>query len=248
MVQPVTSLQLYTLREALEHDLDATIARVAEIGFAAVEPYRFVDRADEFAAAFTQHGLQAPSGHAPLLTEDQNDIFSAAAKLGIGTVIDPFVPEEQWTTRDGIERIAAGLNAAAAVGANHGISVGYHNHWWEVETIVDDRRSIEVLTDFLDPSVVLEIDTYWAQVAGADVPQLLRDLGSRVTFVHIKDGPATREPKDQVALGQGVLPLQEILDAAGSLTAQVVELDDTRGDMFTAVADSYAHLKQMGVK
>ncbi|MFC4222705.1 sugar phosphate isomerase/epimerase family protein [Lysinibacter cavernae] len=248
MVQPVTSLQLYTLREALEHDLAATIARVAEIGFTAVEPYRFVDRADEFAAALTQHSLNAPSGHAPLLSENQNDIFEAAAKLGIGTVIDPFVPEEQWTTRSGIEQIAAGLNAAAAVGATHGISVGYHNHWWEVETIVDDRRSIEVLTDFLDPSVVLEIDTYWAQVAGADVPQLLRDLGSRVTFIHIKDGPATREPKDQVALGQGVLPLHEILAAAGSLTAQVVELDDTRGDMFTAVADSYAYLNQIGVK
>ena len=80
------SLQLYTLRTALGEDLPGTIKRVADLGYTAVEPYNFVAAADELAAALPAHGLTAPSGHAPLLGADQDEIFEAARTLGIGGV------------------------------------------------------------------------------------------------------------------------------------------------------------------
>jgi len=78
------SLQLYTVRTPLEADLPGTIARVAELGFTKVEPYNFVSTADELAKAFAENGITAPSGHAPLLSADQDEIFAAANKLGTG--------------------------------------------------------------------------------------------------------------------------------------------------------------------
>ena len=36
------SIQLYTLRNALQEDLPGTIRKVAELGFTQVEPYNFV--------------------------------------------------------------------------------------------------------------------------------------------------------------------------------------------------------------
>ena len=36
------SIQLYTVRKALEEDLAGTIQRLADIGFTQVEPYNFV--------------------------------------------------------------------------------------------------------------------------------------------------------------------------------------------------------------
>lgn len=67
------SIQLYTLRNALEADLPGTLAKVAAIGFTQVEAYNFVDTAEELGAALEANGLTAPSGHAPLLSQDQEE-------------------------------------------------------------------------------------------------------------------------------------------------------------------------------
>ena len=77
------SIQLYTLRNAIAEDLPGTIKKVAELGFTQVEPYNFVATAAELGAALKENGLTAPSGHAPLLSQDQDEIFAAAKELGI---------------------------------------------------------------------------------------------------------------------------------------------------------------------
>lgn len=236
------ALQLYTVRDALTADLPGTIARVAEIGYTAVEPYNFVATADELEAAFKEHGLTAPSGHAPLLSADQEEIFAAAKQLGIETVIDPHVDRARWQNAEDIAATAQALNAAAAAGAKHGIRVGYHNHEFELQSQIDGRSGLEVLADHLDDAVVLEVDTYWAAVGGEDPVQLLRRLGDRVRFVHIKDGPLTTEDKDQVAVGSGRMPIRDVLAAGSSVETAVIELDDFTGDIFTAVSDSLTYL------
>ncbi|MCU1516445.1 MAG: xylose isomerase, partial [Pseudarthrobacter sp.] len=106
------SIQLYTLRNAMQEDLLGTIRRVAEIGFRQVEPYNFVATAQELGAALKDNGLTAPSGHAPLLSQDQDEIFAAAQELGITTVIDPYIAADRWQTAEDIQATAAGLNAA----------------------------------------------------------------------------------------------------------------------------------------
>lgn len=237
------SLQLYTVRGPLEEDLDGTVKRVAELGFTAVEPYNFVATADALAAALDANGLTAPSGHAPLLRADQDEIFQAAKKLGIGTVIDPHVDSARWTTESDVKATAEALNAAAAKGAEYGITVGYHNHEFELENRIGGRSALEVMAEHLDPRVVLEVDTYWAAVGGEDPVALIERLGDRVRFIHIKDGPLTKEDKDQVAVGAGKMPIREIIAAAKHLEAGVVELDDFNGDIFDAVGDSLTYLK-----
>ncbi len=236
------SLQLYTLREPLEKDLPGTIRRVAEMGYTAVEPYNFVARAAELGAALSEHGLRAPSAHAPLLQADQEEIFSAAGKLGIGTVIDPHVDRARWNSADHIRETAQQLNAAAKLGAEYGIRVGYHNHEFELQSRIDGRSALEFLADHLDPEVVLEVDTYWAAVGGEDPVQLLERLGGRVQFIHVKDGAMTMDDKDQVAVGQGQMPVEDILNYIDPSAIAVVELDGFDGDIFTAVADSLAYL------
>lgn len=237
------SLQLYTVRKPLEDDLAGTIAKVAAIGFTNVEPYNFVATADELSAALTANGLSAPSGHAPLLRADQDEIFRAANKLGIETVIDPHVDRAQWTTEEDIKATAAALNAAAAKGAGYGVRVGYHNHEFELETQINGRSGLEILAENLNPEVLLEVDTYWAAVGGEDPVELLKRLGDRVRFIHIKDGPLTKVDKDQVAVGSGKVPVWDVIAAASALEVGVVELDDFTGDIFDAVTDSFTYLK-----
>jgi sugar phosphate isomerase/epimerase len=256
------SLQLYTVNTALESDLEGGIARLAEIGFTTVEAFDFVRRAPELKAAFDTHGVTAKTGHSFLVEEKLDlpdgvtleiashaDTFAAAALLGMTTVIDPFVAPEHWTTREGLERTAARLNAAAVEAAKHGLSVGYHNHDHELRPRIDGRPALEVFAELLDDNVKLEVDLYWAAAAGVDPVGLLERLGDKVIAVHVKDGPIGDHiktgvaPTDQIPAGQGDVPLAAALAAASSsVQFAVIEFDGTEGDIFDAVAASYAWL------
>jgi sugar phosphate isomerase/epimerase len=248
LTTPPLSLQLYTVREALNADFAGTMQRVADIGFTRVEPYDFLARADALAAAFAATGLTAPSAHFRFLDAESlagaslDDVFAAAARLGIPTVIDPFVDPAKWLSAADIHRTADALNAAAEVAVKHGIRIGYHNHWFELESVIDGDTGLEILGSGLNPAVILELDTYWAAAGGQDVVALLGRLGDRVRLVHIKDGPIESDPASQLAVGQGKMPVWDIIAAATSLEVAVVELDAFAGDMFDAVIDSYTYL------
>lgn len=232
------SVQLYTVRDSLETDLDGTIDRIAAMGFINVEPYNFAANPGPLAAALQRNGLSAPSGHAPLLSGDQTAIFEAARTLGMRTVIDPFVDPLRWTSIADIAATAGQLNEAAVLAAGYGLRVGYHNHWFEVETDFGGRTGLEVLAGHLHPSVVLEVDTYWVAVGGQDPAALLGRLGDRVRLIHIKDGAVDKDNKSQVAVGAGQLDIDAILGAASTVETAVVELDDSTGDLFEAIEDS----------
>jgi sugar phosphate isomerase/epimerase len=241
------SVQLYTLRELLAEDLPGTLDRLAGLGLAHVEPFRLTDFAAQLGPALAAGGLTAPTAHQHVVgTGAEEEIFAAAAALGVGTVFDPRIDRERFESADGVAAVADDLNAAAALAAKHGVRVGYHNHAQELEIVHDGTTALELLASHLDDAVVLEVDTYWAAVGGQDPVELLKRLGDRVTAVHIKDGPATPDPLDQVPVGQGDLPVREIL-AAAPHALRVVELDDTRGDRFQAVADSVAWLRAEGL-
>jgi sugar phosphate isomerase/epimerase len=242
------SVQLYTVRDAIAANLGDAVTRLATIGFTQVEPYNFVERADEYRAAFEATGITAPSAHAKLVGEDLDPIFAAAKKLGIGTVIAPHIDEERWTSRELIAGVAADLNGFAKVAADHGVAVGYHNHAFELENVIDGVSGLEILAEHLDPSVRLEVDTYWAAVGGQDPAALLGRLGDRVGFLHVKDGPINKDNRAQVAVGAGAVPVADVIAAAPGNALLVVELDDFDGDVFTAIAASYAWLTARGLK
>lgn len=232
------SVQLYTVREALRRDFDATLARIAAYGYRQVEPFDLLGMLDKLRAGLPAHGLAAPTTHARVLSaDDQDEVFAAARALGVGTVIDPFTEPARWQSAAGITEIAAGLNAAAERARPYGLRVGYHNHHFELESRIDGRHGLEVLAERLDPAVVLEVDTYWAYAGGADVPALLARLGERVVAIHVKDGDGSLNTSTQVPVGSGALPVGEILAAAPSALL-VVELDDSAGDLIEAVGAS----------
>jgi sugar phosphate isomerase/epimerase len=178
----------------------------------------------------------------PLIDVDLDRVFAAAGEVGAHTVVETHVPERFWTGLDDVDRIAGHLNTAAVAAADHGIRIGYHNHWWELERRFDGRTALEALVDRLRPEVVLEVDVYWAAVGGEDVPALLGRLGERVRFLHLKDGPVNHENTQQLPAGRGALPMPEILDAVPEVEAGAVEFDDYAGDIFDGIAASFAYL------
>lgn len=237
------SVQLYSVRKALAEDFDGTLGKIASFGYTQVEPFGFTSFIPQLTEGLATYGLSAPTTHVGLVaSDDQDAIFAAAKKLGVMTVIDPHIDRARWQTEDDIKSVAADLNAASAKATDHGLVVGYHNHAFELESVIDGRHGLDILADNLDPAVVLEVDTYWAFTGGADVPALLHRLGDRVVAIHVKDGDGSADTKAQVAVGHGTLPVWDYIAAAPATVLSVVELDDSSGDLIQAVADSFTYL------
>ncbi|MFZ2748713.1 MAG: sugar phosphate isomerase/epimerase [Propioniciclava sp.] len=263
MSQP--SVQLYSIREAIDADLPAAVARIAEIGLTQVEPYAFHIRAPELKRALLANGLTAPSGHAAVIDAEQPEsIFDAAAELGMTTVIDPFIPTDRWQTADQVAHLAERVNELSERANARGLEFGYHNHQWEFTTTIEGRTAFGLFVERLSPGVVLEVDTFWAQVGGADVPALLRSLAPRVRAIHVKDGTITADIRDvlpsnesalvvpealraafenQTPAGQGDIDVPAILAAAPD-ALRVIEFDAYSGDVFAGIAASFAWLRR----
>lgn len=258
------SVQLYSVRDAIDADLDRAVARIAELGLTQVEPYAFHLRTADYRRAFDATGLTAPSGHAPVIdADDPTEVFDAANELGIQLVIDPFIPTERWQSADDVKATAQRVNELAREAAGHGLLFGYHNHQWEFTNQLDGRPAYDLFVSLLAPEVVLEVDTFWATVGGMDVPALLQSLGGRVRALHIKDGKvsgdiATALPSSESALvvpdalraafenqtpaGQGDVDVAAILRAAPD-ALRVIEFDAYSGDVFEGIAESLAWLQ-----
>jgi sugar phosphate isomerase/epimerase len=103
------------------------------------------------------------------------------------------------------------------------------------------------MLEYLSPDVFFEIDTYWVQTAGPDPAEVVKKLGQKAPFLHIKDGPCVKgEP--MVAVGDGVMDFPSIIEAGeGTTEWLVVELDACATDMMEAVKKSYDYLVGTGL-
>lgn len=271
MALPLASVQLYTLAKEFSEDMSGSLDKLAALGLKNVEAFDFVRRPDEIRAALDASGLASPTGHAPLLSDElwtpdgsiptpvPEVVFEAAAKIGMTTVIDPFVPAERWFTEDGVADIAERLNRLVETAAGFGMTVGYHNHAQEFVKSFDGQSAYERFLQLTDDRVEIELDLFWAQTGGQDVPALVESLGDRLVAVHVKDGVVpTANPwapgsesfgsdsLDQRRAGTGSVPLAESLKAGPGIRFAVIEYDKAPGDVFEDIAASYAFLREGG--
>lgn len=238
------SAQLWSVRADLERDPDATLDRLAAVGFTAVEPFGLAENAALLAEPLRRHGLAAPTAHTSLVDGDLDAVRAAVALTGTRLVVEPYLPAERWSSLDDVERIADALNRAADVLEPEGLTVGYHNHDWETSIRIEGEHALLVLARTLDPRVVFEVDTYWAAVGGADPVALLRTLGPRVAAIHVKDGPIPGTASEQVPAGEGAMPLAEVLAAAPG-ARRVLEFDEYAGDLYEGLAAGLATLARL---
>lgn len=247
MSKPKLGVQLFSLREELADDLAGTIARVAEAGFAGVEPWNDLPIVPEQAAeVFKAHGLHVFSAHLPPLVGNDGAKWLAQARAyAVETIVLPFLPPERFATRDALRQTADLINQSARIAAQNGFGYAYHNHWWELADL-DGAPALMRLRDLLDPSVAFEVDVYWVKLAGHDPAALLRDLGERAPLLHLKDGPADRPESPMLAAGTGALDFAPIL-AASQAAWGYVELDVCATDMLTAITESARYFSSSGL-
>ena len=247
-------LQLFSLREIAQADLQKALRMTAQAGYDCVEWYgcpAVVSDPAGAKAACDAAGLVSYSMHVPgdWLCEDALPKTLETLKiLGVRYAILP------WSKADSAEiceETARLLARAKAYFAPHGIEVGYHNHGHEFKALPDGRLPMDVLVR--DSGVLGEVDTCWALYGGVDPDAYIASLGAQTGPVHFKDinaDYATRDPeKIDVPVGGGVIDFEKIartLKAAGRLDAGlIVEQEAYAGDVEKDIAASCAHIREI---
>lgn len=241
-------VQLYTLRNRIEADLDGTLAAVAAIGYAEVELFQLHGLTPAaMRAKLDAAGLRAASSHYPIqaFRDGFDEALAGAGELGQALMVLPSIPSEERTP-DGLARVADDLNRAGERARRAGLRVGYHNHDWELRPLADGRRPMDLLLDRADPELVdWQMDIFWTVHGGADPLAMLETYGHRVTSVHVKDRTADGRMVD---VGDGVIDFAAVLSEAASrsLLHAFVEHDQP-GDAVESVRRSYRHLTSLDV-
>lgn len=243
--RPTNSVQLYSVRDQLASDMDGTLTKLAKLGFRSVEPFGLPSDTEKIKQALSNAGLKAPTAHGSVLADPEAAI-RAAVELGTSILIDPYQPEEIFQSESKLSQLADQLSAAAEIGKQHGVTIGYHNHDHEIRNEIGGVPALVQLANKVSADVVFEIDLFWCQVAKANPADILRALDGRVVALHAKDAPLGGGVKDQVPLGTGSVNLLECINMVP--TAQVVvEFDEYSGDLFEAIGSSLEYLRLNGV-
>ena len=239
-------IQLWTIRAECENDLAGALRRLGEQGYDGVELFSLHghdaavvrDRLDDA-------GLVAAGRHARI-EAIETDLETLAAELDtLGTDrlaiswVDPAALADPGPV---VERFAAAAEAAR----NAGIRLGFHNHWTEPLPHDGGPSFLDRLRELPADLLWLELDLGWVWHAGADPLAELAKTAGRCPLVHVKDY-ASREGRDDVPVGEGIVGYERVLPAALDAGAEwlVVEEDEVGDDPFDATRRSLDGVRKL---
>jgi sugar phosphate isomerase/epimerase len=238
-------VQLYTVRTEMEKDVEATLARVAAIGYQEVEFAGYFGRTPEqIKSTLAANGLSAPASHVSWesLENGWSRVLDEAARAGHTYVVVAWLPEDRRTLDD-YRRWAGIFNEAGRAAQAAGLRYGYHNHDFEF-TPTGDTLPYDVLLSETDPELVtLEMDLFWITKGGQDPLAYAERHPGRFQLVHVKDMDAQGTMVD---VGAGRIDFAAIFARSpqAGIRHYFVEHDQP-ADPFASIEASYRHLRAL---
>ena len=267
-------LQLYTVTNAMDTDLDATLKRIAEIGYKDLES-AFTRKggfygltAKEFAAKAKGYGLswrahhvggapfKMPAGAKPPVGADGKPmVFPAMKNLrnNYQEVVDSATEggvkylvcsSTPIDTLDEIKLSIETFNKTGEACKKAGIGFAFHNHTKEFDRIEGKVPYEMFLSEISADLMKFELDLGWATKSGTDPVELFKKHPGRFPLWHVKD--LDRVTQKPVEIGKGYVDLKRVFDAAESAGMQhfFVEQDAAPQPMDN-IATSYKNLRAL---
>lgn len=190
MKQFKVGLQLYSVRDHMEQDMEKTLRAVKAIGYDYVEFAGYFGKpAEEVKALLDEIGLKCRSVHQgyEVFLEDPEGQVAYLKTLGVKYCAIPWMGVEKHKGHDGFAKAVDEIKSVAKLLKDNGIQMLYHNHDFEFGKYED-----KYLFDWLYETVGLdllkpEIDTCWVKYAGEDPCAYLEKYSGHIDVVHLKD-------------------------------------------------------------
>lgn len=231
-------LELYSVRDELKKDPEATIRAVAQMGYQCVEfyaPYYEWDHAQakQMRKLLDGLGIKCYSTHnnedffQPAKIEHARDLnLILGSKYLVQSWSDPKPSPDDW------KALADNLNAAAKRLASDGLKVGYHNHDAEWKA-VGGKRPMDILAANTDRNIMLQLDVGTCLEAGADPVAWIRSNPGRIRSIHCKDWSPKSGEGYSVLFGEGVADWKGIFRAAETVGGVEYYLIEQEGSRFS---------------
>src|SRR6267143_5641373 len=230
--------QTWPVREMIAKDFPGTIKQLAEAGFQSIElcspagyaEYGFGGLAKysgaELRRILGDAGVSCVSSHFTIieLRENQAGRIAWARDAGLTQMIVPTLGGPAKPTIEDVKRAADEYNKMGEQSAKAGIQQGLHNEDFEL-TIVDGKRTYDLLLDFLDPKLV----KFQFQVStishGYDAAEYFTKYPGRFFSMHVQGWSS--EAKKVMPVGQDTLDWKKIFTAAktGGIKNYFVEMN-----------------------
>ncbi|MCW1429499.1 sugar phosphate isomerase/epimerase family protein [Novosphingobium sp. JCM 18896] len=171
------------------------------------------------------------------------DAVVIGAKVIAMSAAPPFISGRLGvTTRAAFD---AWLPELAALGAKcraAGLTLAYHNHWWDLMPLDGGESPLDIILRSVPPGdLAIELDLAWCWYGGVAPLDLLARLGPRVSSMHLKDIDRSRGKSvtdHAVTVGSGEMGYAALLPRLRRLTSAVGYIEvDSPPDGLVAAAE-----------
>jgi sugar phosphate isomerase/epimerase len=202
------ALQLYSLRDVIGSNFDATIDAVGKMGYASIEAANYGDgkfygkTPVEFKAAVEKAGLKVLSSHTTRsLTDEElatknfapalawwSEAIDAHLAAGMRYIVAPGMPMPEKLAD--LQTYCEYYNAVGKLCKERGLLFGYHNHSYEFELVEksDKQCMYDYMIEHTNPEYVFfQMDVYWIMMAQQSSVEYFNRYPGRFKLLHIKD-------------------------------------------------------------
>ena len=250
------ALQLFSLRDILNDDLEGTLQKVKDMGYDYIEYCDFGDTpAKEVKEILDRIGLKAFSvhqNHWPY-SQDPEGKIEYMKEIGVDYCVLPWFSPEAW--RDDWDGTIKTIQEFAKDVTKEGIKFYYHNHANEFEKVNGEYVLDKLFKIFPEDLIHPQLDVAFFIKVKEDYAKYIRKYAGRVEILHLKDG-ITEVLEDgttkltTVPVGMGELDVQAVLDACEEAGTEYIIVEQTPRpgtDPLEEVKLSREYLKTLGL-
>lgn len=249
-------LQLYSIRDEMEKDMNKTLEKVKDMGYDYVEFAGYYGKtADQVLDLLKKHDLECVSVHQTheVFLNNAEEEVAFLQTIGAKYSAVPWMDLDKHAGSDKFDQTKEEFVKVGQILKDAGIVFLYHNHDFEFKTYKG-----KYLLDWLYESVPAEllqtqIDTCWVNYAGVDPVDYIKKYSGRAPVIHLKDFVSDKKNSGSVyalidedgnvdeeasledngfeyrPLGEGVQDIPSIIEAAKEAGTEylIVEQDES---------------------
>jgi sugar phosphate isomerase/epimerase len=248
-------VELYTVRSIITDNPAQVLKSIQEMGYKEVEAV--FASLGAIGPALKDSGLKPVSVHVDtaLFMEGGSkldDAFGHVKQFGFEYAVLPYIPPAQRGGADTFKKLADTLNKSGEKANAAGLKLCYHNHAFEFEPLAGTTGLEIMMRETHKNLASLELDIFWASVAGHDPVAVLKKYSGRIPLLHLKDKKSGQPvqynenvPHDTFReIGNGSIDIPAVLAAAKNSAVRhyFVEQDQTSGSPLDSLRQSYQWL------
>ena len=218
-------IQLYSLRDDMAKDSEATLKEVAKMGYSFIETYGYKDgkffgkSPKEFSAFVADLGMKMTSSHTGfgVYQNDDTQAWDSVKKnmedtkeAGSKWIVQAGYPGGRFKTLDEVKKLSDTFNRIGELAKGYGLKFAYHNHREEYRAIENQIPYQLYIEQTEKDLVAFQMDIGHVANEMADYLAYLRLYPGRFGCLHIRD--TNVKTKVAIEMGKGHVALKEVFD------------------------------------